>query len=113
MFAGVRRVVLVCVAAAALVGCQGVPADFKPDPSLKSAPVAKLQSKVADICVKSQLAKGSVSTAEVSKPCGCYAGRALKAMDKTEIEFYRTNGFFADSARPKAQAALEACGLKS
>lgn len=96
---------------AALVGCQGVPADYKPDPSLKSASVAKLQGKVADICVKTQRAKGSVSTAEVSKPCGCYASRAMKAMDKDEIEFYRNNGFFADSARPKAQAALNACGL--
>jgi len=100
------------VAAVALAGCQGVPADYKPDPSLKSASVAKLQSKVAEVCVKAQRAKGSVTTGEVSKPCGCYASRALKAMDKSEIEFYRGNGYFADSARPKAQAALEACGLK-
>jgi hypothetical protein len=112
MVAWVGRVAGFVLAAGVLTGCQSVPADFKPDPALKAATPAKLQSHVADLCVKSQRAKASVETSQVAKPCGCYARGALKAMDKTEIEYFRANGFFADSARPKAQAALNACGLK-
>lgn len=94
-----------------IAGCQGVPGDFKPDPKLKTASIGQLQAGVKDVCIKAQRAKSSSSTSELSKPCGCYASKALKAMDKGEIDFYRNSGYFADSARPKAQAALNSCGL--
>ena len=94
-----------------VAGCQSVPADFKPDPKLKTATPAQLQASVAAVCVKTQLAKQSATSSSLAKPCGCYASGAIKAMDKTEIDFYREKGYFADSARPKAQAALNACKL--
>ena len=111
MLSAVRRTVLVAGAFLLVAGCQSVPADFKPDPKLKTATLAQLQSNVAAVCVKSQLAKQSATSSSLAKPCGCYAAGALKAMDKTEIDFVRENGYFADSARPKAQAALGVCKL--
>ncbi|MCA0424739.1 MAG: hypothetical protein LCH61_15730 [Proteobacteria bacterium] len=104
------RAVLAAGVALLLWGCQSMP-EFKPDPKLKTASMGELQRGVAASCIKVQKAKQSASTAELSRPCGCYASGALKAMDKTEIGFYRENGYFADSARPKAQAAMNACGL--
>lgn len=108
----VRRVAAIAVVGLVVAGCQSVPPDYKPDPSLKTASLPKLQAKIADVCIKAQRQKGSVATSEISKPCGCYAGKALKAMDKTEIDFYREKGYFAESARDKAKAALNSCGLK-
>lgn len=107
-----RRAGLGAAVVLMVAGCQGVPTDYKPDPKLKTASVAQLQSGVAAVCVKAERARSSSSTAELSKPCGCYASKAIKAMDKAEIDFYRANGYFADSARPKAQAARASCGLK-
>lgn len=107
----IGRAVLVAGLAVALWGCQSTPPDFKPDPKLKTASMAELQRGVAAACIKVQKAKQSASTAELNKPCGCYAAGAFKAMDKDEVAFYREKGFFADTARPKAQAALNACGL--
>mgnify|MGYP001171486511 CR=1 FL=1 len=106
------RAVMGLTAVVLIAGCQGVPGDFKPDPKLKTASAGQLQIAVRDVCIKAQRAKSSASTAELTKSCGCYAGKALKAMDKGEVDFYRTNGYFADSARPKAQTALNSCGLK-
>jgi len=105
------RAVMALGFVALVAGCQGVPGDFKPDPKLKTASMGQLQTGVRDVCIKAQRAKSSSSTAELTKSCGCYSGKALKSMDKGEIDFYRSNGFFADSARPKAQAALNSCGL--
>lgn len=111
MLKSVYRAAIMVGAAVVLLGCQGVPADYKPDPKLATATMPQLQAGVAAACIKTQKAKQSASTAELTKPCGCYAAGAFKAMDKTEVDYYRANGFFADSARPKAQAALNACGL--
>jgi hypothetical protein len=33
-------------------------------------------------------------------------------MNKDEVSFYRNNGYFADTARAKGQAALATCKLQ-
>lgn len=97
--------------AALVTGCQGVPADYKPDPTLKTASVPVLRSKIASACVISQRARSSASTGELQSKCGCYARRTWADLSEPEANFYRANGYFADSARPKANAALSACKL--
>ena len=95
-----------------IAGCQSVPADYAPDPALKSASPAQLKAKVVSACVMSQRAKSSLTTGELQSKCGCYATGAFKAMGKDDIAFYRANGYFSDASRPGAQKALNACGLQ-
>ena len=95
----------------ALASCQGVPADYKPDPKMKTESVAALKSRVVKACVVTQRAKASLSTPELQKSCGCYAGKTFGAMSKEEVSFYRENGYFNDSARNKGETALTACKL--
>lgn len=105
------RVAGTLIIAAVLVGCQGVPADFKPDPSLQTASVPALKSKIASSCVISQRARSSASTGELQRKCGCYAGKLWTDMSDAEVTFYRTNGYFGDSVRPKGESAIAACKL--
>jgi len=107
----IRRYVPLAAIAALVSACQGVPADYKPDPSLKSASVATLRGKIASACVITQRGRSSRSTGELQKGCGCYAGSTWKAMTPPEVTFYRENGYFSDATRPKAEAALKSCGL--
>ncbi len=106
------RAAIVGGATIVLASCQGVPLDYKPDPALKTETPAKLQARVVEACVKSQRAKSSLQSPALRKSCGCYAAATFKAMDKTELDFYRNNGYFSDTTRPKGQAALATCGLK-
>lgn len=94
-----------------LAGCQGAPADFKPDPKLKTESVAQLKARVVKACVVTQRAKASLSTPQLQKSCGCYAGKTFEAMSPEEMGFYRQNGYFSDSARAKGETALAACKL--
>lgn len=95
----------------AVAGCQGVPADYKPDPKLKTESVAALKARVVKACVVTQRAKASLTTPELQRSCGCYAGRTFSALSQEELGFYRENGYFNDSARGKGEAALTACKL--
>lgn len=97
---------------AVIAGCQGVPADYKPDPKLKSASIASLKSRVQDACVVTQRAKASTATPALQKSCGCYASRTMKELTPTELTFYRETGYFNETARAKGQGALSACGLQ-
>lgn len=108
-----RTALLATGLAFVLTACQGVPADFKPDPKLKTESVGALKARVARACVISQRAKSSATTGVLETGCGCYAGKMFSAMSKDEVSFYRANGYFADSARPKGQAALAACKLEA
>jgi hypothetical protein len=112
MLTVVRRAALVAGAVLLVAGCQSVPADYKPDPALKTESPAKLQARVTEACVKSQRARSSLQTPELRKTCGCYAAATFKAMDKSEVEFYRANGYFSDVTRPKGEAARKSCGIR-
>lgn len=105
------RLFAACALGAALAGCQGVPADYKPDPTLQSASAAALRGKISSACVITQRGRSSRTTGDLQRACGCYSGRIWSAMDAAEVGFYRQNGYFADSARPKGEAAIKACGL--
>lgn len=84
---------------------------YTPDPALKTASTGNLTGRVRRACTITQARQQSVPEASLARPCGCYAERTLSALDKAEIESYRTTGYFNDSARAKALAALDSCQL--
>ncbi|HRJ69025.1 MAG TPA: hypothetical protein PK812_05390 [Beijerinckiaceae bacterium] len=108
----VRNAVVAAGLGVVLVGCQGVPANYKPPVDLKNASVPKIQNYLHDTCIRSQRAKQSLDTQALSKACQCYSQRAVKAADKADLDFLRDKGYFSDAARPKIQTVFNACGLK-
>lgn len=84
---------------------------YTPDPALKRASRSNLTGRVAHACAVTQSRLQKVEEASLSAPCGCYAERALRAMDRTEIASYRATGYFNDSAKAKALDALDSCKL--
>ena len=111
MLTTLKRLMPATVIGLVLIGCQGVPADYKPDPTLLTATPAALKKRVVNACIASQRTKSSLSTPVLRQRCGCYTDRTFKTMDAEELKFYRNNGYFNDSTRPDGRAALEACGL--
>lgn len=112
MWTVLRNAALVAGVGVVLVGCQGVPADYKAPAELKNASVPKLQNYLHETCIRSQRAKQSLETQVLSKSCQCYSQRAVKAVDKADLDFLRDKGYFSDTARPKVLVAFNACGLK-
>lgn len=103
-----------CLAAsAALAGASSTPFEaYQPDPALRTAPRADLEARVRRACAITQARLQSTPEGSLDRPCGCYASRTLRTLDAAEIESYRTTGYFNDSARAKALAALDSCHLK-
>ncbi|HEX8167498.1 MAG TPA: hypothetical protein VF601_17160 [Beijerinckiaceae bacterium] len=99
-------------ATAALAAGSSAPFDYKPDPALRTESRTKLQDRVRRACNVTQAKLQGASEAAVSRACGCYASRTLAALDRGELEAYRSTGYFNDSARAKALAAIDACGLR-
>ncbi|KQP50907.1 hypothetical protein ASG40_13405 [Methylobacterium sp. Leaf399] len=84
---------------------------FTPDPALKTASTRNLTGRVSRACVVTQGRLQSVPETALARPCGCYAQKTLASLDRGELESYRTSGYFNDSAKAKALAALDACQL--
>jgi hypothetical protein len=91
-----------------LAGCQQV----TPDPQLKNASKSTLKERVQLTCNFTQARLQNVSQAKVERRCGCYAARTMKALTPAEVQAFRDTSVFNDSARVKALAAVDACGLK-
>jgi hypothetical protein len=97
----------------ALAGASSTPFEaYQPDPALRTAPRAELEARVRRACAITQARLQSAPEGSLERPCGCYASRTLRTLDAGEIESYRTTGYFSDSARAKALAALDSCRLK-
>lgn len=84
---------------------------YTPDPALKTASTGNLTGRVSHACTVTQSRLQSVPEASLARPCGCYARQTLASLDAAEIASYRTTGYFNDSARAKALAALDSCKL--
>jgi hypothetical protein len=83
----------------------------QPDPTARNLTPAGIAQRADEACVKVQAHVQNVSEAAVRRPCSCYAQRTVKAMTPAEIEAFRATGYFNDTARQKALAALDACKL--
>ena len=101
---------LLLAASGALAGASSTP--FQPDPALLTASRGDLEGRVRHACAVTQARLQSVAETSVERPCGCYAARTLRSLDGAELESYRTTGYFSDSARAKALAAIDSCRLK-
>jgi hypothetical protein len=100
-------------ATAALASGSSAPFEqYQPDPALKSASKANLEGRVRHACAVVQARLTSAPEASLDRPCGCYAKQTMRSLDESEIEAYRTTGYFNDSARAKALSALDACKLQ-
>ncbi len=100
-------------ATAALASGSSAPFEqYQPDPALKTASKGNLEGRVRHACAVVQARLTNASESSLDRPCGCYAKQTLRSLDESEIEAYRTTGYFNDSARAKALSALDACKLQ-
>jgi hypothetical protein len=97
---------------AAFAGASSAPFGYTPDPALQRETPAQLQSRVRRSCVSTQGRLAGGSEAGAQRGCGCYATRVIRGLDTAELATYRSTGIFNDSARAKAFAALDSCGLR-
>lgn len=100
-------------ATAALAGGSSAPFEqYQPDPALRTAPKANLEGRVRHACAVVQARMTNAPESSLERPCGCYAKQTMRTLDESEIEAYRTTGYFNDSARAKALSALDSCKLQ-
>ncbi len=100
-------------ATAALASGSSAPFEqYQPDPALKTATRGNLEGRVRHACAVVQARLTNAPEASLDRPCGCYAKQTMRSLDESEIEAYRTTGYFNDSARAKALSALDACKLQ-
>ncbi|GJD60657.1 hypothetical protein [Methylobacterium frigidaeris] len=100
-------------ATAALAGASSSQLEaYQPDPSLRTAPTSELETRVRRACAVVQARMQNTAETSFERPCGCYARTTLRALNASEIESYRTTGYFNDSARAKALGAIDSCKLQ-
>ena len=99
-------------ATTALAAASQAPINYQPDPALRSASRSDIEGRFRRSCQATQAKLQGLDESAVSRPCGCYASRTLRSLDASELEAYRGTGVFNDTARGKALAAIDACGLK-
>ena len=101
------------VATGALAGASSVATQpYVPDPALQTAPRSDLELRVRRACLITQAKLQRVEESSLERPCGCYATRTVRSFDREELSNYRTRGYFDDTGRAKALAALDACKLR-
>lgn len=104
---------LVALAAAGCVAGGGsLPANYQPDPALRSATSEDIESRFERTCEATQAKILRRGQRTLKRRCGCYASRTIAALDATEITAYRNTGVFNETARVKALDSLDACRLK-
>ncbi len=113
--AGSLRSVLTVLAfcgstALALASASSTPTDYTPDPALKRASIGSLIGKVQNACNVVQK-RNNDSISDLNRKCSCYAMQTMRSLSKDELTEYRNTGVFNSSARSKAYAALDSCGL--
>ena len=101
------------VATAAFAGASSTPTEpYVPDPALQTAPRSDLEARVRRACLVTQAKLQSVAESSLERPCGCYATRTVRSFDRVELANYRNRGYFDDTGRDKALAAIDACQLR-
>ena len=116
------RLLLALGLTAALAGCNSTLAPqmaaaapnldgFRPDPALMTATRPALTEKIDKACRVMQSRTQSQPQAVFEKPCGCYAERAMSSFTEAELQAYRSQGYFNETAKEKAFQSLEACNL--
>jgi hypothetical protein len=102
---------LAALPSGAFAGASSTPFGYSPDPAMMRESPAQLQARLRRSCVSTQ-SRIQDAGRGVQRGCGCYASRIMRSLDATELAAYRSTGIFNDSARAKAFAALDGCGLR-
>ena len=102
---------LVAAAPAAFAAGSSTPTNYTPDPALRRAAPAELEARIRRACTVTQARQQNVGETALGRPCGCYARQTMRSLDAGEVQAYRETGLFNDTARAKAVAALQGCGL--
>lgn len=105
-------VLAAALSGAAFAAGSSAPFGYQPDPALKTASLADLQRRVRDTCASTQARIQASTAAAMSRPCGCYAQRVMRALEPGELDAYRNTGVFNDTARAKALVAIDQCKLQ-
>ncbi len=71
-----------------------------------------IRTHAAEGCTAVQAELLALPRELVRDRCRCYARRTVARLDEDEIASYRRTGLFDETARQKAFASLEACGLQ-
>ncbi|PXW58143.1 hypothetical protein C7450_106319 [Chelatococcus asaccharovorans] len=72
----------------------------------------EIRTSILDACVVTQWQSATSQRDNYADRCGCYARRVTSGMTPDEFNAFRRTGYFNDTARPKAEAALAACKVK-
>jgi hypothetical protein len=81
------------------------------DPTAKDLTPYMISLRAFDACLIVQSRLQGKTREAVHTPCSCYAKLTIKNMSKEELDAFRATGYFNDSARDKALAALDTCKL--
>jgi hypothetical protein len=84
-----------------------------PDPTAKNLSPSQIQQRALNACIRTQTPLlAGVGPSEVRNKCACYARGTVRSMTRAEIQAFRDTGYFSDSAREKALAQVDRCGLR-
>jgi hypothetical protein len=84
-----------------------------PDPTAKNLTPAQIQQRALNACVRTQAPlMAGVGPSQLRNQCACYARGTVRSMTRAEIQAFRDTGYFSDSAREKALAQIDRCGLR-
>ena len=98
---------------AALAAASSTPFNYQPDPGLRTDTPRQLQARIQRACGVTQARVQNASArGGVERGCGCYATRVMRSLDAGEVASYRATGMFNETARAKAFAAIDQCGLQ-
>ena len=81
------------------------------DPTAKDLTPYMISLRAFDACLIVQSRLQNTTREAVHTSCSCYAKLTIKNMSKEELDAFRATGYFNDSARQKALAALDTCKL--
>jgi hypothetical protein len=97
--------------AAALAGAstQNLPPPV--DPEAKDLTPYMISLRAFDACLIVQSRLQNTTREAMHTPCSCYAKLTVKNMSKGELDAFRATGYFNESTRQKALAALDTCKL--
>jgi hypothetical protein len=84
-----------------------------PDPTAKNLSPSQIQQRALNACIRTQTPlMAGVGPSQLRNQCACYARATVRSMTRAEIQAFRDTGYFSDSAREKALAQIDRCGLR-
>ncbi len=103
---------LVAIAPLAALAAAGTAPLPEPDPRTRTMTPYQIQLRTFDACLVTQSRLQQTTREAVHAACSCYAKGTVNALTRAELDAFRATSVFNDSAREKALAQIDRCGLK-